>query len=92
LKEKANKLMDNKIKSCSSKKEIKDALSQGKVARVNFCSTDKNGIHCAEIIEKEFSADVRGTLANKNEKPSANSKCLFCEKPATKVVYIGRSY
>ncbi len=90
LREKADKFMNNRIQSCSTKKEIKDALSSGKMARINFCSTDKNGIHCAEIIEKEFSGDVRGTLANKNEK--ASGKCLFCGKPATKIVYIGRSY
>jgi len=88
--EKADKFMSTRIVSCSNKKEIKDALSQGKLARINFCSTDKQGISCAEIIEKEFSGDVRGTLANKPEKPEGN--CIFCNKPATKVVYIGRSY
>jgi prolyl-tRNA synthetase len=90
LREKADKFMHNKIVSCSTKKEIKDALSEGKLARISFCSTDRQGAACAEVIEKEFSADVRGTLANKNEK--ASGKCLFCGKPATKVVYIGRSY
>jgi prolyl-tRNA synthetase len=90
LREKADKFMHNRIVSCSNKKEIKEALSQGKLARINFCSTDKSGFPCAEIVEKEFSGNVRGTLANKNEK--ASGKCLFCEKPATKAVYIGRSY
>lgn len=90
LREKADKFMNNRIVSCSSKKEIKDALSSGKLARINFCSTDKTGIPCAQIVEKEFSGSVRGTLANKNEKPEG--KCLFCGKPATKVVYVGKSY
>jgi prolyl-tRNA synthetase len=90
LKEKADKSVEKKIVNCSNKKEIKEALSSGKLARINFCSTDKTGIACGEIVEKEFSGDVRGTLANKNEK--ANGKCLFCGKPATKVVYVGRSY
>jgi prolyl-tRNA synthetase len=90
LREKADESIENKIINCQNKKEIREALSSGKLARINFCSTDKNGVACAEIIEKEFSGDVRGTLANKNEK--ANGKCLFCGKPATKVVYIGRSY
>ena len=73
-----------------TKKEIKEALSSGKLAKINFCSTDKSGIKCAEIVEKELYGDVRGTLANKNEKPTGN--CVICNKPATKVVYIGRSY
>jgi prolyl-tRNA synthetase len=90
LREKADKFIEKRIVNCSNKKEIKEALTLGKLARVNFCSTDKEGIVCAEIIEKEFSGNVRGTLANKNEKPEG--KCLFCGKPATKVVYIGRSY
>ncbi|MGY4884593.1 MAG: proline--tRNA ligase [Nanobdellota archaeon] len=90
IKDKADKFTEKRIINCSSKKEIKDALSSGKLARINFCSTEKSGIKCAEIVEKEFSGDVRGTLANKTEKPTGN--CLFCNKPATKVVYIGRSY
>jgi prolyl-tRNA synthetase len=90
LKEKADKFMDNRIINCSNKKEVKDALSLGKIARINFCSTNKEGVQCAEVVEKEFSGDVRGTLANKNEKPIGN--CLFCGKPATEVVYVGRSY
>jgi prolyl-tRNA synthetase len=90
LREKADKFMHNRIVSCSTRKEIKDALSEGKLAKISFCSTDRQGVACAEVIEKEFSADVRGTLANKDEK--ASGKCLFCGKTATKVVYIGRSY
>ncbi len=90
LKEKADKFVEKRVVDCSTKKEIKEALTSGKMARVSFCSTDKAGIHCAEIVEKEFSGDVRGTLANKNEKPKGN--CVICGKPATKVVYIGRSY
>ncbi len=92
LKDKADKFMNSRIVSCSTKKEIKEALSEGKLARINFCSTDKTGIPCAEIIEKEFSGDVRGTLANKNEAPTKGSKCAICNSPATKVVYLGRSY
>jgi prolyl-tRNA synthetase len=90
LLEKADKSIEKKIVNCSNKKEIKEALTSGKVARVSFCSTDKSGVPCAEIVEKEFSGDVRGTIANKSEKPEGN--CLFCGKPATKVVYIGKSY
>lgn len=92
LKDKADKFAENRIIDCSTKQEIKKTLSSGKMARINFCSTDKDGISCAEIIEKDFSGDVRGTLANKNETPEKNSRCIICNKPAIKVVYIGRSY
>jgi prolyl-tRNA synthetase len=92
LREKAENFMNSRVIQCNTKKELKEALSSGKMARINFCSTDKQGVHCAEIVEKEFSGDVRGTLANKTEVPDKSSKCLFCNKPATEVVYIGKSY
>lgn len=92
LREKADKFAKNRILDCSTKDEIKKALNSGKLARINFCSTEKDGIKCAGIIEKELSGDVRGTIANKKESPEKNSKCIFCKKPATKVVYVGRSY
>ena len=87
---KADKTMQNKIENCISKKEIKDILNNKQIARINFCSADEEGIKCAEIIEKEFSAEVRGTLANKKEK--SEGKCIICGKPSHQVVYIGRSY
>ncbi|OGJ13237.1 proline--tRNA ligase [Candidatus Pacearchaeota archaeon RBG_16_35_8] len=90
LRKKADKLMDNKIVNCKTKEEIKKTLNSGKIARVNFCSIDKNGEKCAEHIEKEFGAEVRGTMADKNEK--ASGKCVICNTKAEEVVYIGRSY
>ncbi len=92
LVKKADKLMENKVINCKTKDDIKKVLKEGKMARVNFCSVDKAGEKCAEHIEKEIGAEVRGTLAGKNEKPSSNSKCVVCNKPAKEVVYIGKSY
>ena len=90
LKGKAEKFMKGRIINSNTKQEIKDTVENKKVARVNFCSIDKQGEKCAEIIEKEINAEVRGTLANKKEKPVG--KCIVCKKPAKEVVYIGRSY
>lgn len=90
LRKKADEFMEDKIINCKNKKEILSAIDKGKIARVNWCSTNKEGIKCAEIVEKEFSAEVRGTLANKKEKPKG--KCIFCNKIAKEVAYIGRSY
>jgi prolyl-tRNA synthetase len=87
---KADGFSENRIISCKTKEEIKKALKEGKVARVNFCSVSKEGLVCAEKVEKELNADVRGTLANKNEKAEGN--CPFCNKKAEEVVYIGKSY
>ena len=57
---------------------------------LSACSTEKTGEKCAEIIEKEINAEVRGTLANKNEK--ATGTCALCKQPAKNVVYVGKSY
>jgi len=90
LKEKAEKLMKGKVVNAKTKQDIKKVLKDKKLARVHFCSTDTQGEKCAEIVEKEINAEVRGTLANKKEK--AAGKCIICNKPAKEVVYIGKSY
>jgi len=65
-------------------------MREGKIARVNFCSIEKEGMKCAEHIEKEINAEVRGVLANKKEKSTGN--CIICNKPAREVVYVAKSY
>ena len=87
---KADKFLKNKIINCKTKQEIKNAIKNKKIARINFCSIDKQGEKCAEIIEKEINAEVRGTLANKHKK--STGKCTICGKPAKEIVYLGRSY
>ena len=90
LKKKAEKLLKKSIANCKTKDELKKAMKNNKIARINWCSTDKKGEKCAEYIEKELKAEVRGTLANKKEKPTG--KCIICNKPAKEVVYIAKSY
>ena len=90
LKDKADKSIKNKIINCRRKQEIKKAIKNKKIARVNFCSIDKQGEKCAEYIEKEINAEIRGVITNKKEKPIG--KCIICNKPAKEVVYIGKSY
>jgi prolyl-tRNA synthetase len=87
---KADDFLKGKIVNCSSKQDIKKALSKGKIVRVNFCSVEKQGIKCADSVEKDFTAEVRGTIANKKEAPKG--KCVICDKKASAVVYIGKSY
>ena len=90
LKTKADGHMKGKIVNCKTKEEIRKALKNGKIARVNFCSTEKQGEKCAEYVEKEIGAEVRGTLADKNERPSG--KCVICNTLANAVVYVAKSY
>jgi prolyl-tRNA synthetase len=90
LREKAEKFMKGKIINCKTKEEIKKAMKDGKIARINWCSLNKEGLKCAEYIEKEINSEVRGTLANKRETPKG--KCIICGRPAREIVYIAKSY
>ena len=65
-------------------------MESDKMAKCGFCSVDKNGTACAEKIEKELIAQVRGTKFNDTEKVTGN--CAICDKPAKAIVYIARSY
>ncbi|HLA23484.1 MAG TPA: proline--tRNA ligase [Candidatus Nanoarchaeia archaeon] len=90
LKKNADKLFNGKIQNCKTKTELKNAMQERKIARIDFCSINSEGEKCAAIVEKDFNAEVRGVLANKKEKPTG--RCVICNKTAKEVVYIGKSY
>jgi prolyl-tRNA synthetase len=90
LEKKAEKFLKSRIINCKTKEQVKKAMKDGKIARINWCSLDKKGLKCAEYIEKEINAEVRGILANKREKPTG--KCVICNNPAKEVVYVAKSY
>ncbi|PIN95392.1 proline--tRNA ligase, partial [Candidatus Pacearchaeota archaeon CG10_big_fil_rev_8_21_14_0_10_31_9] len=85
----ADKLFENNIMGAKTKAEIKKVIGYGKIAKCMFCSITKSGEKCAEVIEKETGAQVRGI---KLEKEKASGNCPICGKKATEVVYIARSY
>ena len=86
----ANEFFSDKIVDCKNKVDIKIVLDSGKIARFNFCSSEKEGENCAEFVEKELQARVMGTRADINEKAKGN--CVICGKKAKVVVYAGKSY
>jgi prolyl-tRNA synthetase len=88
----ADHLFDNSIVDVKNKQELKQAIEQGKIARVGFCSCEKQGEKCAEIVEKEISASIRGTKLEKETPKGKTEKCVICGKKASSVVYIARSY
>ena len=89
LRKEADRMFQGKIKTAKNIAEIKKVLNDGSVARCGFCSIGKDGVKCAEVIEKEVGAEVRGTLLD--EKDSVKD-CVICKKRAEKVVYIARAY
>ncbi|MGD9276020.1 MAG: proline--tRNA ligase [Candidatus Pacearchaeota archaeon] len=88
--ESADKVFEGRIKNTKNLEEIKKAIKQGAIARCEFCSVNKNGIPCAEIIEKQVGAEVRGTRLDEKEK--ASGKCAICGEEAKEIVYIAKSY
>lgn len=89
LTKQADNLFESRIKDVKNKEEMKKAIDSGKIARCNFCSVDLEGAKCAEIVEKEVGATVRGT---KLEEEKAKGNCAICGDKATKVVYVARQY
>lgn len=88
---KADLLFEGRIKKASNLKEIKDAIREGAIAKCNFCSVEKDGEKCADIIKSETDgAEVRGTSFEEKEKPQG--KCVVCGKKANHLVYIAKSY
>jgi len=59
--------------------------------KISFCSVDKDGEKCADILqEKTRGGKVRGTLYGKEEK--ASGKCVVCGKKANHIVYVAKAY
>ncbi len=85
----ADKLFDNRIKDAKNEEELKKVIESGNIARCNFCSVEMAGAKCAEIVEKEIGASVRGTNLVRE---TAVGKCVICGERAKEVVYIAKQY
>ncbi len=70
--------------------EIRDAVERGKIARIPFCTTEMDGLECAEEIKAQTGGEIRGTRIDVEEKP--DGVCVVCGRPAREVVYVARSY
>jgi len=88
----ADDLFNDRIVDASSKEDIQKAIESGKIARCSFCSVSKDGEKCAEVVEKEINAEVRGTRFEREVPKGKTAKCAVCGKKAKEVVYIARAY
>lgn len=89
LTKQADSVLAGRVKDAKSLSELKKLIESGHVSRAGFCSVGNEGTICAEKIEKEYGAEVRGT---KLEGEKAGGSCIACGEKANAVVYIGRSY
>jgi prolyl-tRNA synthetase len=81
---------EKSIDDAETLENAKESISNGKIVRCGFCSLEKTAFPCAEIIEKEIGAEVRGSRVKGETKTF--KKCIVCNKPATKTVYLAKSY
>ncbi len=92
LKAEADKKFQNIIENADSIEETKKAIESKGIARVNFCSIGMDAIKCAEAVEKDLQATVRGKRVGIEEKPFGSKKCVVCGKEAKVVAYIAKQY
>ena len=92
LMNKADDLFKGRIQDIDTKESLKTAIEAGKIARCGFCSVEMDGAKCAEIIEKEIQATVRGRKLEKESPTGKLAKCPICGKKAKEVVYVARQY
>ena len=92
LRKKADKIFNGRIKDAKNISEIKKIIDNNGIARIPFCSVDKDGESCAEIIEKEISAQVRGTKLDEKQHIQTKSHCAICGDKANHIVYVARAY
>ncbi|HLD49396.1 MAG TPA: proline--tRNA ligase [archaeon] len=89
LKEKAEKSFKERIFEAKAFDDLKKCVEHGFV-KVPFCSIKKEGEACAEKIEKEAGAKIRGILFGSKEKP--HGSCIVCGKDAKYVIYAAKAY
>lgn len=91
LKNKADQRFRESVSSADSWEELKEKITKGGFVKINFCTLEKEGENCADIVKAETKGgEVRGTLHGKDEKPEGN--CIACGKKAGAVVYVAKSY
>lgn len=90
IKEKSVIDFESQIECVYEKDAAIEAINNGKIVCTGFCSIDKEGEKCAEIVEKEIAGFVRGKRVDEEKHEFAT--CLICGKPASCTVYIAKSY
>ncbi|TFG22143.1 MAG: proline--tRNA ligase [Promethearchaeota archaeon] len=90
IKEKKMLDFESQIELCYEKDSAMEAIENGKIVCCGFCSIDNKGIRCAEVVEKEIGAFVRGKRVDEEKHEFAS--CIICGEPASCTVYLAKSY
>lgn len=77
------------IVDCDAVDEVKKAVDNKNMARIGICSIGLDAVDCAERIEKESDAFIRGKKVGEE---NTKKTCIVCGKPAKETVYVAKSY
>tara|TARA_Y100000034_G_scaffold79823_1_gene95793 strand:- start:4928 stop:6409 length:1482 start_codon:yes stop_codon:yes gene_type:complete len=94
IQKKADIYFKNNTRNSDSLKKLKTLIEKYRgFVKVPFCSMEKDGEKCADILKSETEGGyVCGTLYPKEEKIKGNQKCIICNKKAKHIVYVAKSY
>lgn len=86
IRDRSARMMEQLITDAKSVEDVKDALNQRKIARVEWCGK----LECAEKIKENAGGEIRGSRFDIVEVPHGN--CIVCGERSEEVVYIARAY
>ena len=90
MKKRAQASFDSRVSKADSMETLASELEAGKIVAAPFCTMEKSGEACADLVKEKCSANVRGTRYGKSER--AHGNCIACGKEASAIVYIARQY
>ncbi len=91
LVQKADNWFNALLHEANDMDNLNNSLEKGGFVKVPFCTDQKQGEACAEMIKDKTHGNVRGSLFDSDEVPK-NEKCIACEKKATIYQYVARQY
>ncbi len=94
IKKRADIYFKNNTREAKSLDELKKLIVEYRgFIKVPFCSIEKDGEKCADILKTETDGgNICGTLYPKEEKLKLSQKCIICNKEAKHIVYVAKSY
>ena len=94
IQQRADEYFLDNTREANTLSELKKVLEKHRgFVKVPFCTVEKEGEKCEEILKSETQGgNVCGTLYPKEEKVKAGQKCVVCGKKAKHVVYVAKSY
>jgi prolyl-tRNA synthetase len=93
LVERSDSVFKTKVNQAGSMDELNKVLDKtGGFVRVPFCTDADDGEKCAEKVKDACKANMRGSLFDSKDAPSAKEKCIACGKKAGIYLYAARQY